>query len=153
MKGIAIFALAAAALLCGCGDSGSGANFDSSQQMRAVTLPDGAEVKAEVEISTADMAKGMMYRTSLPADHGMLFVHGGAGSYPYWMANCKIALDIIWMDSSHKVVEISAKTPPCPDGGSGCPNYGGHTTAQYVLELGAGEAARHQVKQGSILQF
>ena len=149
MKGFAIFALAAASLLSGCGNSSG----DASIPTREVTLPDSAVIHAEVKISAADMEKGMMYRTSLPNDQGMLFVHGAPGAYPYWMANCKFALDIIWMDSNHRVVEISAKTPPCPAGGSDCPNYGGHTTAQYVLELGGGEASRHQIQQGSVLKF
>jgi uncharacterized membrane protein (UPF0127 family) len=99
------------------------------------------------------MEKGMMYRTSLPPDQGMLFVHNAPGQYPYWMANCKFALDIVWMNSNHEVVEISPQTPPCPAGGSDCPTFGGHAAAQYVLELGGGEAARHHIQQGTNLKF
>lgn len=150
MKGIAISLLVLASLLCGCKNSDDDAPIEA---IRQVTLPDGTEIHAEVKITLADMEKGMMYRTSLPTDRGMLFVHQEAGTYPYWMANCNFPLDIIWMNSNHEVVEISAKTPPCPSGGSGCPNYGGHQTAQYVLELGGGEAARHQIQEGSNLKF
>jgi uncharacterized membrane protein (UPF0127 family) len=121
--------------------------------MRSVTLPDGFVVSAEVVMSAADMERGMMYRTELPGGHGMLFVHGQPGRYPYWMANCKIPLDIIWMDASHTVVEISPNTPPCPSGGKDCPTYGGHGVASFALELGGGEAAKHEVKVGSALQF
>ncbi len=120
---------------------------------RDVTLPDGTAIAAEVEIKPEDMARGMMYRDSVAPDHGMLFVHAETGQYPYWMANCKFPLDIIWMDSTHKVVEISAKTPPCPQGGSDCPNYGGHAPAQFVLELGGGQAAQHSVTVGSAIHF
>ncbi len=99
------------------------------------------------------MQRGMMYRSELPAGRGMLFVHGESGRYPYWMANCRIPLDIIWMDGNHKVVEISANTPPCPSGRRDCPTYGGHASAIFVLELGGGEAARHRVTTSSTIQF
>jgi len=125
----------------------------TADDTRNVTLPDGTAILAEVEIKPEDMARGMMYRDSVAPDHGMLFVHAEAGEYPYWMANCKFPLDIIWMDSDHKVVEISAKTPPCPQGGSDCPNYGGHAPAQFVLELGGGQAAQHAVTVGSAIKF
>ena len=118
-----------------------------------VTLPDGTVILAEVKVTQEDMARGMMYRDSIAPDRGMLFVHSQVGEYPYWMANCKFPLDIIWMDSAHKVVEVSANTPPCPQGGSNCPNFGGHAPAQYVLELGGGQAARHSVTIGSAIRF
>jgi uncharacterized membrane protein (UPF0127 family) len=120
---------------------------------RTATLPDGFAVEAEMAVSGPDMERGMMYRTEVLSGHGMLFVHGQPGRYPYWMANCKIALDIIWMNADHKVVEISANTPPCPSGRSDCPTYGGHELASYALELGGGEAAKHQVIVGSTIQF
>ena len=134
---------------CQSGDSGGA----SSLNTRSVTLPDGFAVVAELTLTEADMERGMMYRTELLPGHGMLFVHGTPGRYPYWMANCKIPLDIIWMDGSHRVVEVSANTPPCPSGGKDCPTYGGHAMATFALELGGGEAARHGVTVGSTIQF
>jgi uncharacterized membrane protein (UPF0127 family) len=146
-----LFLIMSALILTSCqpGDSGDA----SSLNHRNVTLPDGYPVVAELAVTGADMEKGMMYRTELLPGHGMLFVHGEAGRYPYWMANCKIPLDIIWMDGSHRVVEISANTPPCPSGGKDCPTYGGHAMATFALELGGGEAAKHQVTVGSSIQF
>ena len=134
---------------CQSSDTGTLSVLDS----RSVTLPDGFPVIAEMAVTGPDMERGMMYRTELPSGQGMLFVHGQPGRYPYWMANCKIPLDIIWMDSSHKVVEISANTPPCPSGGKDCPTYGGHALASFALELAGGEAAKHQVTVGSTIQF
>lgn len=131
-----------------CGDSHSTA-IDAT----TVTLPDGFPVRAELKVTPEDMARGMMYRDSVANGEGMLFVHQQRGLNPYWMGHCKFPLDIIWMDSNHKVVEISAKTPPCPSGGSECATYGGHAPSQFVLEIGGGEAARHQVREGSELRF
>src|SRR5580698_705999 len=82
--------------LTGCHSSES--DDGSTLTTRSVTLPDGFPVTAEVAVTEPDMERGMMYRTELPAGRGMVFAHGEPGRYPYWMANCKIALDIIWMD-------------------------------------------------------
>jgi len=148
MRLLVIFAVLA---LTGCQSTDSGGT--DPLKYRNATLPDGFAVTAEMAINGADMERGMMYRTELPAGRGMLFFHGRPGRYPYWMANCKISLDIIWMDENHKVVEISANTPPCPSGGRDCPTYGGKATASFALELGGGEAERHKVIVGSTIQF
>jgi len=138
--------------LAGCGGSGP-AGAQTSLNTRTVTLPDGFEVATELKVTPEDMARGMMYRDKLAGGRGMLFIHSQPGRNPYWMANCIIPLDIIWMDSDHKVVEISPSTPPCPAGGNSCPTYGGNAVSQYVLELGGGEAAKHQVRDGSLVRF
>jgi len=121
--------------------------------MRTVKLPNGQKIRAEVEISPIDMQKGMMFRDALPRGRGMLFIHEKPGLYPYWMYQVRIPLDMIWMDANHRIVEISADTPPCKTKASQCPNYGGHQQAQYVLELGGGEAKRLGLQVGDFLDF
>jgi uncharacterized membrane protein (UPF0127 family) len=121
--------------------------------MRSVTLPDGMQIRAEVAMDPIDMQKGMMFRDSLPRGRGMLFIHQQPGLYPYWMYQVKIPLDMLWMDSSRRIVEISADTPPCKTKASQCPNYGGHQQAQFVLELAGGEARRLGLTLGQTLQF
>ena len=121
--------------------------------LRTVKLPGGQEVRAEVEMTPEDMQKGMMFRDSLARGRGMLFIHDKPGLYPYWMYQVKIPLDMIWMDAAHRIVEISADTPPCKTKASLCPNYGGHQEAQFVLELGGGEARRYGLALGQTLEF
>jgi uncharacterized membrane protein (UPF0127 family) len=119
-----------------------------------VRLPDGKSVRCELMITPTDMTKGMMFRDSLAPDRGMLFLHGKPGRNPYWMWQVKIPLDIIWMDSGRRIVEISANTPPCPtQTGKNCPKYGGNAEAMYVLELAGGMAAKYGLGVGQQLQF
>jgi hypothetical protein len=118
-----------------------------------VTLPGGQKIRAEVLTRPEDMQRGMMFRTSLAPDRGMLFVHDAPGRYAYWMFQCLIPLDIIWMDADRKIVEISADTPPCRGEASTCPNYGGHQNSLYVLELGGGMARRYGLKLGDAIAF
>jgi uncharacterized membrane protein (UPF0127 family) len=120
---------------------------------RTVTLPGGQRIRAEVEANSVDMARGMMFRDSLAPDRGMLFVHERPGQYAYWMYQVKIPLDIIWMDDDHRIVELSAETPPCKTRASECPSYGGHATSRYVLELAGGMAKKYGLNTGDRIEF
>ncbi len=120
---------------------------------RTVTLPKGQKIRAEVMTAPEDMARGMMFRDSLAPGRGMLFIHAQPGTYSYWMYQVRIPLDIIWMNADHQIVEVSADTPPCQTKATDCPSYGGHRTAQYVLELGGGMAAKYGLKRGDQIDF
>jgi uncharacterized membrane protein (UPF0127 family) len=120
---------------------------------RKVVLPGGQQIRAEVEMDPADMQKGMMFRDSLARGRGMLFIHQTPGLNAYWMYQVTIPLDIVWMDASRRIVEISADTPPCKTKASLCATYGGHQTSQFVLELGGGEARRLGLTLGQTLEF
>jgi uncharacterized membrane protein (UPF0127 family) len=141
---------ALAALCLGCGPKP--VTLDE-YHTRLVTLPGGQQIRVEVMIHPTDLMRGMMFRDSLAPDRGMLFVHAEPGPYTYWMYQVKIPLDIIWMDSSRTILEISANTPPCKTPASECPHYGGNPRTRYVLELAAGMAARYGLKVGDTLNF
>lgn len=118
-----------------------------------VMLPDGSTVHVELATTEAQMEYGLMERTSLPQGRGMLFVQQDLGDHPYWMYHCKIALDIVWMDADHRIVEMSPNTPPCRGKAATCPNYGGHQPSKYVIELPAGSIAQHHLQVGQTIDF
>lgn len=121
---------------------------------REVRLPNGKTIRSEVVHQAMDMKRGMMFRDSLASDRGMLFMHGTPGEYPYWMYQVRIPLDIIWLDSSRRITEMSLNTPPCKAASSSqCPNYGGTKPALYILELAAGEAPKNKLQVGDRLEF
>jgi len=140
-------------LICvGCGPKGEGRAVEDLKT-RLVTLPDGREIRAEVLVKPAEMARGMMYRDPLPQGRGLLFIHEKPAPYRYWMSNVTAPLDIVFMDSTRQIVEISADTPPCTSKPEACPVYGGHSIEQFVLELRAGEAQRLGLRKGQTLTF
>ncbi len=143
---LSIAALALSLLLAGCAG-----NLPAGSQW--VQLPDGTRIAAEVRLTPEEQAKGMMFRTSLAEDKGMLFIHGTADKRGYWMFQCEIPLDIIWMDRDRRIVEISPDTPPCREEADKCPSYGGSVPSLYVLELAAGMAKKHNLKLGDTLSF
>src|SRR5258708_6479489 len=106
----ALTALAALLALTGCGPEATTLDDFST---RPVTLPSGQVLRVETMISSFDMTRGMMFRTSLAPDRGMLFVHAKPGHYSYWMYQNVIPLDIIWLDSRRDIVEIAENAQPC----------------------------------------
>jgi uncharacterized membrane protein (UPF0127 family) len=67
------------------------------------------------------------------------------------MKNCNFPLDILFMDSAHRVVEIAASAPPCT--AEPCATFGGHLPYQYVLEINGGDGAKHGVREGVKIEF
>ena len=143
-------ALAGWLTVIGCGQkSATMEDFNT----RVITLPDKFTIRAEVMTHPEDMLRGMMFRTELAPDRGMLFIHGEPGTYQYYMYQTLIPLDIIWLDTNKRIVEMSPNSPPCKTRASQCPLYGGNEEALYVLELAAGGIDEHNLRVGARLQF
>ena len=96
-------------------------------------------------------ALGLMFRDSMPDDHGMLFVFPAETRRSFWMKNTRIPLDIFYFDSNLALVSVAANTPPCRT--LKCPFYPSDGPAKYVLELNAGKAAELGVKTGDVLEL
>ena len=94
---------------------------------------------------------GLMHRKSMPQDRGMLFVFPDEQERNFWMKNTLIPLDMIWMDADHRIVHIAHDVAPCK--ADPCPNYPPNAKASSVLELAAGVAAKHHLKDGDVLRF
>lgn len=98
----------------------------------------------EVASTPEERAKGLMFRESLGADRGMLFVFEDEERHSFWMKNTKIALDMIWMDSRPEVVFIKNAAQPCLK--EECLSIYPDRKAKYVLEVASGTAERIGLK-------
>jgi uncharacterized membrane protein (UPF0127 family) len=114
-------------------------------------LPSGKVLQTEVMVSDEDRQMGLMFRPSLPFDHGMLFIFEQPDFHAIWMKNCKFPIDILWLDGEGKVVYAAAKVPPCK--AEPCPVYQSLQRASYVVELNAGQARKEKAVVGSTLEF
>lgn len=112
----------------------------------------GERYSVEVADDNAERARGLMFRESLAAGHGMLFIHERQAPQSYWMKNTKIPLDILYFDRDRMLVSQQRDVPPC-SAGNRCPGYPSDEPALYVLELNAGEAARLELRDGALLTF
>lgn len=112
----------------------------------------GERYAVEVADDQAERARGLMFRDSLPADGGMLFIHEAEMPQSYWMKNTRIPLDILYFDDDRVLVSQQRDVPPCSLGDR-CPPYPSDEPARYVLELNAGEAAELGLQDGAVLTF
>lgn len=109
----------------------------------------GKGFSVEIADTQQKQALGLMFRDSMPPDHGMLFIFPAEAPRSFWMKNTRISLDIMYFDKDLKLVSISADTPPCRV--SRCPSYPSAAPAKYVLELNAGTASKLDVGPGDQL--
>lgn len=135
----------AAALACA-----ACATAPASAQSPGVTLR-GHRFSVEIAATPQQQAHGLMDRTSMPADHGMLFVFPQAQPLTFWMKDTLIPLDMLFFDEAHRLVTIRADVPPCK--ADPCPTYASTAPARYVLELNAGTAAKLGLHKGDVITF
>jgi uncharacterized membrane protein (UPF0127 family) len=104
----------------------------------------------DVMRTDAQRQQGLMFREGLGQGKGMFFVFDAEDVYPFWMKNMLFAIDILWLDKDKRVVYMAADVPPCRT--DVCPVYTPSAKAMYVLEILAGDAARHAIHLGDSLR-
>jgi uncharacterized membrane protein (UPF0127 family) len=128
--------------------------FVGCQPKAAQTTPFGLRI-AELKISnvpiTVEVAdtpqaseNGLMFRDSLPEDHGMLFIFDQPRKASFWMRNTKIPLSIAYADSDGKILEIKSMNPLDE---TVVPSRSDEV--DYALEVNQGWFARHGIASGA----
>ena len=78
-----------------------------------VTGPSGTHrFRVEVARTTAEQARGLMFRTSLAPDEGMIFPRETASQASFWMKDTPLPLDIIFVGPDGTISNIVAQTTP-----------------------------------------
>ena len=105
------------------------------------------------EIADTDAARelGLSKRANLPANAVMLFVFAGPSNWGFWMKDTLFPLDMIWLDSTGKVVYIQQNVLPSTYPAIFAPPAS--SPALYVIEANAGTAASLNVKVGSTISL
>jgi uncharacterized protein len=129
--------------LAGCGGS-----HDSP---RAVIKTGDDEVVVHVEIAdtSAERARGLMGRTELADDAGMVFAFPQGSTTPFWMKDTLIPLSIAYYGADGRIVRILDMEPCRRDP---CPVYDPHATYRGALEVNQGEFRRWGVEVGDTLR-
>lgn len=108
-------------------------------------------VMAEAARTPQERAYGLMFRTSLPDNHGMLFIFDREERVSFWMKDTLIPLDMIFIDADKKIIHIEKNAPPCKN--DPCPVYPSTLPAKYVLEVNGGWGEKNGVMVGDRLKF
>lgn len=97
----------------------------------------------ELAATPQEKALGLMYRRSLPANAGMLFLYDRPQPLTMWMRNTLISLDMVFIGADMRVHRIETHTEPFS---TDIISSDGEVKA--VLELNAGTAAAIGLKVG-----
>lgn len=121
-----------------------------SGALEPLTIETGAGVHAiEVEVArTAEERRvGLMHRTELAPERGMLFDFGAVRQVTMWMKNTLISLDMFFADEEGRIVTIAERTTPLSEKliRSGEP-------VRFVLEMAGGSAGRLGIAVGDRLR-
>ncbi len=112
---------------------------------------------AEVAVTDAERARGLMRRQHLAKDRCMIFLYDEDGQHPIWMKNCLIALDVMWVAADGTVLEAEENVPPVSPMFRGpdwdIPTYGGKVPARHFVEFPAGTFRRLGLKKGDRISW
>lgn len=131
----------------------SATGFAQSAQFRKdkLTLKTGNGdhvIAIEVAETTEQKALGLMYRTSVPQNTGMLFPYERPQELTMWMRNTYASLDMVFIRADGVVHRIEYGTEPMSE-----KVISSQGTVLAVLELAAGEAKRLGLKPGDRVEY
>jgi uncharacterized membrane protein (UPF0127 family) len=154
MRALAIILVLVMLILAGCGGESAGSGESSgatsapSSELRNLTIETsgGEEVEVRVEIADTDpeRARGLMGRTALAEDRGMLFDFEEEQELSFWMKDTLIPLSIAYMDSEGRIVDIQDMKALDDDP----PHYASAEPARYALEVNKGFFEERGVEVG-----
>jgi hypothetical protein len=107
------------------------------------------EVRAEVADERAERQTGLMGRTELAPDAGMLFVFGRERDLSFWMRNTLIPLSIAYISADGRIVDIQDMEPLDDEP----PSYASAEPAKYALEVNQGFFAERGVEVGGTVEI
>ena len=99
--------------------------------------------KVELAKTPAQMTQGLMFRTSLAPDAGMLFEYQQPTAATMWMRNTLIPLDMLFVDAQGRIVNIHERAVP-----QSLELIAAAEPVRAVIELNGGTAARLGIEPG-----
>jgi hypothetical protein len=100
-------------------------------------------IQAEVANTFPSRAQGLMFRKSLAANQGMLFVFPDSGPQCMWMKNTYVPLSVAFIDEAGVILNIADMKPQTED------SHCAAKPARYALEMNHGWFAAKGVKPGA----
>ena len=111
-----------------------------------VTTPGGKAHAFRVEVARTpqEQSRGLMFRTEMEADEGMLFPYQQPQMLSFWMRNTVLSLDLIFIGPDRRVINVAANAVPYSE-----ESIPSDAPAVAVLELNAGRAQALGIVPGS----
>ncbi|MFT7052310.1 MAG: uncharacterized membrane protein (UPF0127 family) [Psychroserpens sp.] len=118
------------------------------QLKKAIT--DSLLTSLDIEIADDEYSTqtGLMYRSSMDNNQGMLFIFPDTNNRSFYMKNTQIPLDIIFISENKTIVSIQKNAEPMNE--TSLPS---EAPAKYVLEVNAGLSDTWSLEKGDIIEF
>jgi uncharacterized membrane protein (UPF0127 family) len=122
----------------------------------------GGEVfQLEIAADPVARARGLMGRERIDEHGGMLFVYRDARRRTFWMKNCLVNIDLLYLDSKGRIVQccrMKRESPRREDETEWAyewrlKSYPSRRPAQFVIELKAGSIERLKIERGQALEL
>jgi uncharacterized protein len=107
-----------------------------------------ATINVELAQTDPQRERGLMYRSELAADAGMLFIFKAPLHASFWMHNTQIPLDMLFISSDRRVIGIIPNAEPYSDAPLEVTG-----NSQYVLEVNGGFCKQHGIAAGDRMEF
>ncbi len=123
---------------------------DAGLQLTDVTVVSGENrhvFTTELALTSAEQARGMMFRNSMGKDEGMLFPSYTPQIRSFWMKNTHIALDIIFIGPDNRITNIEAGVPYSLD------SVASDGPALAVFEIRGGLSQELGIRPGDVVEF
>jgi uncharacterized membrane protein (UPF0127 family) len=105
------------------------------------------ELVTEMALNGEQQMTGMMWRTNLPENTAMIFVHPTPRQAGYWMKNCYVPLSIAYIDTDGVILEIHDMKPHDTNS-----VVSAATNVRFALEAPQGWFQRHNVNPGAVVR-
>ena len=104
----------------------------------------------DIEIADDDAKRevGMMGRPSMEERQGMLFILEEEQLASFWMRNCPLSLDMIFINKQGRIVTIHKNTKPFSDD-----SYSATAMTMFVLEVNAGFTDKYGIQEGDMMSW
>lgn len=107
------------------------------------------DIKLELANTELERQHGLMFRHSLDANSGMLFIYKDTAPRSIWMKNTLLPLDVLFLAYDGTIVAAFNDLQPCLV--EPCPIYNSVKPAMYILELNSHFMQHYQIKIGEKL--
>lgn len=117
--------------------------------------------KLEVAANEKSRAKGLMNREKIDDDGGMIFIYKRAQVRSFWMKNCLVDIDILYLDGRGRIVSMHKmkKEPPRDENEPvveyerRLKRYSSRRPAQFIIELKPGSIDRLKPKVAETIEL
>lgn len=126
------------------------ASYYQSAHLRTLHAVLGGE-PLFLEVADTDVLRtqGLSLHRPLALNEGMLFIFPNDGRHGFWMKDMLFPIDILWLDSDYRIVDVKEHATPASYPEIFLPG----APARYVLEVSAEFFENHRLKQGDVLEI